>query len=151
MYIYFHRFSICIWYMFASLYFVFCCLVILKAIHLRSRLLTVKWLYSPEYSCSGTSLESWWAITESLLCVCFRWFRPWPVTGPTPYGNTVSWTLLRYRAVAGNPTPRIKSSKCTPYTLSIHRKKVSHTYPHSSLLEKLLSLLCRNVIKPFSA
>ena len=67
----------------------------------------------------------------SHCCVCFRWFRPWPVTGPTPYGNTVSWTPLRYRAVVGNPTPRTKSSEYTPYRLRIHNKY--HTPPNNHL------------------
>lgn len=61
-----------------------------------------------------------------LICVCFRWFRPWLVMGLTPYGNTVSWTLLRCRVAVGNPIPRTKSSKSIPYNLKIHY----HPPPH---------------------
>lgn len=88
-----------------------------------------------QYSCDGANflVPGVPSLSHDFVCacacVCFRWFRPWPVMGPTPYGNTVSWTLLRCRAVVGNPTPRTKSSEYTPCRLDIHRATLPPSTP----------------------
>lgn len=71
--------------------------------------------------------------------LCFRWFRPWPVTGPTPYGNTVSWTRLRCRVAAGNRTPRTKSSKYALHGLKIHIRTQRNYCPFVSIISLSLS------------
>lgn len=131
---------------------IFSILVILKPINSNHRVLHsgCKVALLARLCCDGGSFlhHGEPSLTHCCVCACFRWFRPWPATGPTPYGSTVSWTLLRCRAVVGNPTPRTKSSKYTPYRLKILRTKISHISPQSPLLEEILSLLHRDVVKP---
>lgn len=95
-------------------------------------------------------------IISGFVCAAqlfFRWFRPWRVTGPTPYGNTVCWTQLRCRAAVGNPTPRTKSSESPPFRHKYIEHSTYHTHKHTHVptyqcWRARLSLLLWNVINP---
>lgn len=73
------------------------------------------------YAQSPEHLQHWEQGSKDLSfpCVYFRWCRRWPVTVPTPFGSIHYWTPRRFRAVAGNLTPKIKSSKSRPAHLNI--------------------------------